>query len=241
MSRARGRLNSSRHFDHLARVRQHVAGAGKDHAGDVDVADDEPRVDRGWLLIVQQQVGRIHSARVDDRSRGGHGAEHGGRRPTPNFTYHGWSSAASNNQQHNIWRASVSYVTGAHSFKVGYQAAHEVYRQIQNVDNQLAYTFNNRTPLQFTMRIGPHIQSNRTRYDGFYARINGRVAVSRFRGRCDMSTRGAGSPRARTASLRTISSAASSSSRSRKASPASTTSRRAWARRTTSSATARRP
>ena len=88
---------------------------------------------------------------------------------SPNFIYRGWNSAASNNQQHNVWRASLAYVTGAHSFKVGYQAAHEVYRQIQNVDNQLAYTFNNGTPTQFTMRIGPHIQSNRTRYDGFYA------------------------------------------------------------------------
>jgi hypothetical protein len=88
--------------------------------------------------------------------------------PVPNFIYRGWNSAASNNQQHNIWRASLSYVTGAHSFKVGYQAAYEVYRQIQNVDNQLSYTFNNGVPTQFTMRIGPHILSNRTRYDGFY-------------------------------------------------------------------------
>ena len=88
--------------------------------------------------------------------------------PVPNFTYRGWNSAASNNQQHNIWRASLAYVTGSHSFKVGYQAAYEVYRQIQNVDNQLAYTFNNGRPTQFTMRIGPHGQSNRTRYDGFY-------------------------------------------------------------------------
>jgi hypothetical protein len=88
--------------------------------------------------------------------------------PFPNFTYRGWNSAPSNNQQHNIWRASLAYVTGAHSFKVGYQAAHEVYRQIQNVDNPLSYTFNNGIPTQFTMRIGPHIQSNRTRYDGFY-------------------------------------------------------------------------
>ena len=94
--------------------------------------------------------------------------------PVPNFTYRGWSSAASNNQQHNVWRASMSYVTGAQSFKVGYQAAYEVYRQIQNVDNQLAYTFNSTSvallnPIQFTMRVGPHIQSNRTRYDGVYA------------------------------------------------------------------------
>jgi hypothetical protein len=89
--------------------------------------------------------------------------------PTPNFTYRGWASAASNNQQHNVWRASLAYVTGAHSLKVGYQAAYEVYRQIQNVDNQLSYTFNNGVPTQFTMRDGPHEQGNRTRYDGFYA------------------------------------------------------------------------
>ena len=89
--------------------------------------------------------------------------------PVPNFTYRGWATAATNNQQHNVWRASLAYVTGAHSFKVGYQAAHEVYRQIQNVDNQLSYTFNNGVPTQFTMRVGPHGQANRTRYDGFYA------------------------------------------------------------------------
>src|SRR5262252_10597722 len=89
--------------------------------------------------------------------------------PVPNFTYRGWASAPSNNQQHNIWRASLAYVTGAHSFKVGYQAAYEVYRQIQNVDNQLSYTFNNGAATQFTMRDGPHEQANRTRYDGFYA------------------------------------------------------------------------
>jgi hypothetical protein len=88
--------------------------------------------------------------------------------PFPNFVYRGWNSAASNNQQHNIWRASAAYVTGANSIKVGYQAAYEVYRQIQNVDNQLSYTFNNGVPTQFTMRAGPHGQGNRTRYDGFY-------------------------------------------------------------------------
>jgi hypothetical protein len=89
--------------------------------------------------------------------------------PFPNFTYRGWASSPTNNQQHNVWRASMSYVTGAHSFKVGYQAAYEVYRQIQLVDNQLSYSFNNGVPIQFTMRIAPHEQSNRTRYDGFYA------------------------------------------------------------------------
>jgi hypothetical protein len=100
--------------------------------------------------------------------------------PVPNFVYHGWASSPTNNQQHNIWRASMSYVTGAHSFKVGLQSAHEVYRQTQFVDEQLAYTFNNRTPIQFTMRIGPHMQSNRTRYDGIYVQdqyTRGRVTL----------------------------------------------------------------
>jgi hypothetical protein len=97
----------------------------------------------------------------------------------------------------------MSYVTGAHSIKVGYQAAHEVYRQTQNADNQLAYTFNNGTPTQLTMRIAPHNQSNRTRYG--------------CRERRATSTRGAGSLRARTASPQTTSSAAASYSRGRTA------------------------
>jgi Carboxypeptidase regulatory-like domain len=89
--------------------------------------------------------------------------------PVPNFTYRGWNSAASNDQQHNVWRASLSYVTGAHNMKFGYHAAFEVYHQFQNADNQLSYTFSNGSPIQFTMRDAPHEQSNRTRYDGFYA------------------------------------------------------------------------
>jgi hypothetical protein len=32
----------------------------------------------------------------------------------------------------------------------------------------VSYTFNNRVPTQFTLRLAPHIISNRTRYDGFY-------------------------------------------------------------------------
>jgi hypothetical protein len=146
-----------------------VAGAREDHAGDLDVAGDEPHPDGSRLLVVQQQVGWIPSSRIADGAGRRNRTEH--RRPgvpVPNFTYRGWNSAAENNQQHNIWRASLAYVTGAHSFKVGYQAAHEVYRQYQNADNQLSYTFNNGVPTQFTMRIAPHIQSNRTRYDGFY-------------------------------------------------------------------------
>jgi len=89
--------------------------------------------------------------------------------PVPNFVYRGWNSSASNDQQHNVWRASLSYVTGSHNLKFGYHAAYEVYHQFQNADNQLSYTFSNGVPIQFTMRDAPHELSNRTRYDGLYA------------------------------------------------------------------------
>jgi hypothetical protein len=88
--------------------------------------------------------------------------------PVGNFTYRGWSSAGSNEQAHNVWRAAVSYVTGAHSMKVGYQAAFQVQKNFQNAGSQISYVFNNRAPLQVTLRDAPFWSSNRTRFDAFY-------------------------------------------------------------------------
>jgi len=101
--------------------------------------------------------------------------------PVGNFTYRGWNSAPSNDQQHNVWRASASYVTGAQSIKVGYQAAYQVQHQTQNDNNTaLLYTFNNRVPASLTQRIAPQGFSNRTRFDAFYVQdqwTRGRVTV----------------------------------------------------------------
>ena len=88
--------------------------------------------------------------------------------PVGNFTYRGWSSAGSNEQFHNVWRASGTYVTGAHSLKIGYQAAFQVQKNFQNAGSQISYVFNNRTPIQFTLRDAPFWQSNRTRFDAIY-------------------------------------------------------------------------
>jgi Carboxypeptidase regulatory-like domain len=88
--------------------------------------------------------------------------------PVGNFTYRGWSSAGSNEQFHNVWRAAASYVTGAHSMKFGYQAAFQVQKNFQNAGSQLSYVFNNRMPIQYTLRDAPFWSSNRTRFDAFY-------------------------------------------------------------------------
>ena len=88
--------------------------------------------------------------------------------PIGNFTYRGWSSAGSNEQFHNVWRAAATYVTGAHSIKIGYQAAFQVQKNFQNAGSQLSYVFNNTQPIQFTLRDAPFWQSNRTRFDALY-------------------------------------------------------------------------
>jgi hypothetical protein len=89
--------------------------------------------------------------------------------PVGNFTYRGWASAGSNEQAHNVWRASATYVTGAHSMKLGYQAAYQVQKNFQNAGSQLSYIFNTTNPIQFTLRDAPFWQSNRTRFDAIYA------------------------------------------------------------------------
>jgi len=94
--------------------------------------------------------------------------------PVAGMPYHGFAGLSNNHQTHNVWRASASYVTGAHSMKAGYMAAYEVTNIFGNYANHgLQYQFgfdpvNGITPNQITQRITPWQQANRTRYDAFY-------------------------------------------------------------------------
>ena len=84
----------------------------------------------------------------------GAGADLAGRRPGE--LHIPWlGSAGSNEQAHNVWRASATYITGAHSVKVGYQAAFQVQKNFQNAGNQSSYIFNNTVPIQITLRDTP--------------------------------------------------------------------------------------
>ncbi len=80
----------------------------------------------------------------------------------PNLTYRSmnWSSNAA---WSNRWRGSVSYVTGAHSLKVGYEGNY----LINNIkpftnDERLTYRFNNGVPNQLTMTLQPFETRTRT-------------------------------------------------------------------------------
>jgi hypothetical protein len=68
------------------------------------------------------------------------------------------------------WRASLSYVTGAHSMKFGYQAHyHRVNQSYFSNDTRLIYRMNHGVPNQLTMDLKPFATGQRTRSDAFYA------------------------------------------------------------------------
>ena len=68
------------------------------------------------------------------------------------------------------WRASASFVTGAHSLKVGYQGNLLTDDQVWYTnDQQLAYRLNNGIPNQLTMYIAPYQRDSRAGFYGIYA------------------------------------------------------------------------
>ncbi len=76
----------------------------------------------------------------------------------------GWISA-------NTWHANLSYVTGAHSVKVGYMGLYDYDNQDSNYANSqdMVYRFNNGVPNQFWELSGYFKSQWRTRYDAFFA------------------------------------------------------------------------
>src|SRR5262245_37700294 len=88
--------------------------------------------------------------------------------PFANFIYRGFNPAPSSNQMHATWKAAMSYVTGSHSMKWGYQAGYMNAENITYVGRQINYRFNNGVPNQTSQLVGPNQTSNSLRYDGFY-------------------------------------------------------------------------
>jgi hypothetical protein len=68
------------------------------------------------------------------------------------------------------WRASASYVTGAHSMKFGYQAHyHRVNQSYFSNNTHLIYRLNHGIPNQLTMDLKPFNTGQRTRNEALYA------------------------------------------------------------------------
>ena len=67
------------------------------------------------------------------------------------------------------WRAAASYVTGAHSFKVGYMGSYMM-ENITNFTNDLnlSYTFLGGNPISLTEALNPYTQKNRVETSAIY-------------------------------------------------------------------------
>ena len=90
--------------------------------------------------------------------------------PVPFFSYRSVANPLGNDQQHNVWRASASFVTGAHSMKVGYQAAYQVQHQFNTGNpNEISYNFFFGGARSRLTQYIPSAFSNRTRFDAIYA------------------------------------------------------------------------
>jgi hypothetical protein len=73
----------------------------------------------------------------------------------------------------HTWKSSVSYVTGAHNVKMGYQGAflrdtENLFTTISNT-TRTQYRFQNGVPNQLTIDAGEYFQQRRTKWHAFYA------------------------------------------------------------------------
>jgi hypothetical protein len=68
-----------------------------------------------------------------------------------------------------LWRAAVSYVTGTHSLKIGYQHTLMTDDRIWMTNNQnLTYRFNDGVPNQLTQSISPWVNDARVAWSGLF-------------------------------------------------------------------------
>jgi hypothetical protein len=80
-------------------------------------------------------------------------------------------------------RASVSYVTGSHNFKTGFQDEIPITSTNYQSNGNMNYTFRNGAPISITQRATPYLATSKTRYDmGLYAQdqwtINQRLTLN---------------------------------------------------------------
>ena len=89
----------------------------------------------------------------------------------PNLNYRGRVGTFNNSWNNNFhWRFNVSYITGAHAFKVGANDAYGYHDNTTYVLNPLSYRFNNGVPNQITMRALPNtVKSSVDRDFGLFA------------------------------------------------------------------------
>ena len=82
-----------------------------------------------------------------------------------NLTYRALDWNFNNMQNPTTWRAAASYVTGAHSMKIGYVAAYNRTDSLNHYNaTRLNYRFLSGVPNQLTMQLGEFFTADRSQY-----------------------------------------------------------------------------
>jgi hypothetical protein len=90
--------------------------------------------------------------------------------PRANYVYRALSEYRDDTASPNNWNASLSYVTGSHSMKVGYQGAYQAASTIRHANpTLLSYNFTQGVPTAFTVRIPEWGSADRTWTQSFFA------------------------------------------------------------------------
>jgi hypothetical protein len=90
--------------------------------------------------------------------------------PRANYTYRALSEYRDDTASPNNWNASLAYVTGSHSMKVGYQGAFQAASTIRHSNpTLLSYNLNRGVPTAFTVRIPEWGTADRTWTQAFFA------------------------------------------------------------------------
>jgi hypothetical protein len=90
--------------------------------------------------------------------------------PRSNYVYRALSEYRDDTASPNNWNASMTYVTGSHSMKVGYQGAYQAASTIRHANpTLLSYNFTQGAPTGFTVRIPEWGTADRTWTQAFFA------------------------------------------------------------------------
>jgi hypothetical protein len=90
--------------------------------------------------------------------------------PRSNYVYRALSEYRDDTASPNNWNASLSYVTGSHNMKIGYQGAYQAASTIRHSNpTLLSYNFTQGVPTAFTVRIPEWGTADRTWTQAFFA------------------------------------------------------------------------
>ena len=142
--------------DHVAGVGNDLGCAREDHAGDYSAPISSRVLVEAGFSSFWTEWGDIRPGRRRGRSDcGDRAVDHRGNADLELHLSRLAGDHLARFSRTRKYRATLSYVTGSHTMKFGYQGAYMVAKTPGFIGQQISYRFNNGVPNQLTERLGP--------------------------------------------------------------------------------------